>query len=263
MRRFAGFAVGAMVLLAGCGGGGGGASVGGVAGNGGGTSQNYSTAFPRTENPIDEDGRWLNGKVDGTDWTDVQTSRGNAIGTQFREAEGTEYHDSVAVLDGTWGSDQTVEGVVHEANRTGTGASGWGGNEFGDCIHEVELILRGNIFPANIYLYEVLFSSRLDGTAYTEIVKWSGAQGNFTYLSRKWGTQYRVFDGDVVRASIVGNTIKVYLNNTLVATATDSVSPITQGSPGIGFFTNRGCTGGAHNEDFGFKSIAIRTTAGG
>ena len=256
MKRLVVLAGIAVFVLVGCGGGGG----------AGGDTRTYSTDFNLTENPISEGGEWLNGQANGIDWTDVKTSNGNATGTQSRLPDGVNlYDDSVAVLNGTWGPDQTVEAVVHAANRTGSGASGWGGNEFNDCIHEVELILRGNITAHDMFLYEVNFSSSIDGSAYTEIGKWTGARGTFNegFLSQLWGSQYQVNDGDVVRASIVGNIIKVYLNNALIATATDADEPITQGNPGIGFYTNAGCTGTAHNDDFGFKSIVLRASGGG
>ena len=254
MKRLAVLAGIAVYVLLGCGG----------SGSGGGRT--YSTDFDLTENPISEGGAWLNGQADGIDWTDVKTSSGNATGTQNRSPDGvTLYDDSVAVLKGTWGPDQSVEAVVHAANRTGSGASGWGGNAFYDCIHEVELILRGNVSAHGIFLYEINFSSRIDGSAYTEIGKWTGARGTFNqgFLSQLWGSQYQVNDGDVVRASIAGSTIRVYLNNALIATATDTVEPITQGNPGVAFYTNVGCTGTAHNDDFGFKSIAVHASGGG
>jgi hypothetical protein len=254
MKRFALLAVIAVSVMGGCGGGGGGAG------------ESYATDFNETENPISESGMWINGQADGVDWSDVKTSNGNATGTQDRLPDGVNlYDDSVAVLNGLWGPDQSVEAVVHAANRTGSGASGWGGNGFNDCIHEVELVLRGNITAHSIYLYEINFSSRIDGSAYTQIGKWTGARGTFNqgFLSQLSGPQYQVNDGDVVRASISGNTISVYLNNALIATATDTVDPIPQGSPGIGFYTNAGCTGTAHNDDFGFKSMAVRAIGSG
>lgn len=233
---------------------------------GGGAGESYATDFNENGNPISEGGMWLNGQADGLDWSDVKTSNGNATGTQNRLPDGVNlYDDSVAELKGILGPDQTVEAVVHAANRTGSGASGWGGNEFNDCIHEVELVLRGNITAHSIFLYEINFSSRIDGSAYTEIGKWTGARGTFNqgFLSQLSGSQYQVNDGDVVRASIAGNTIRVYLNNVLIATATDTVDPITRGNPGIGFYTNAGCTGTAHNNDFGFKSFVASASGGG
>jgi hypothetical protein len=239
----------------------------GAGGSGGGSAVGYyTTGFDAAENPISEGGAWLNGRVNGFDWSDVKTSDGNATGTQNRLPDGVNlYDDSVAVLSGTWGPDQTVEAVVHAANRTGSGASGWDGNAYNDCGHEVELILRGTISAHSMYLYEVNFSSRIDGSGYTEIGKWTGPRGNFAYgyLSQLAGARYQVNDGDVVRASIVGNTISVYLNNEQIVSATDTVDPIARGNPGIGFYTNSGCTGTAHNDDFGFKSMVAVASDGG
>jgi len=262
MRRLAVLAGVAVFVLVGCGGG----------GDGGGSTRTYSTDFGLTENPISEGGAWLNGQANGIDWSDVKTSNGNATGTQNRLPDGVNiYDDSVAVLNGTWGPDQTVVAVVHAANRTGSGASGWGGNEFNDCIHEVELILRGNITAHGIFLYEVNFSSRIDGSAYTEIGMWNGPRAVFGgYLAQRTCEECGVTDGDVVKATIVGTTINVYKNNVLINTANvlintdgDPVPFIATGNPGMGFYTNAGCTGTAHNDDFGFKSIAVSASGNG
>jgi len=44
--------------------------------------------------------------------------------------------------------------------------------------------------------------------------------------------------GDVVKATISGNVISLYVNGTLLARTTDSA--YTTGQPGIGFFTRPG-----------------------
>src|ERR1700730_104316 len=48
-----------------------------------GTHGPYTTAFSRAENPISEGGKWLNGRTDGLDWTDVRTTPGFAFGTEL------------------------------------------------------------------------------------------------------------------------------------------------------------------------------------
>jgi hypothetical protein len=235
------------------------------------SSLTYSTNFDTAEDPIAEGNpsKWINGQATGVDWTNVKTSDGNATGTQFRDTN-QYYDDSVAILKGNWGPDQTLEATVYSANQNNGGSSGFGGNgnSVGDpnCNKEVELILRGHIAPNSIYLYEVNFSSRIDGTAYAEVGKWGGARGNFPwgYLSRKVDNTTDncdaaggcgVTNGDVVKATISGNTIKVYKNNILINTVTDTVDPITSGSPGIAMYSSAGCTGTAHNDDFGFTSF--------
>lgn len=220
----------------------------------------YKTNFPLTEDRISEGEIWINGAATGIDWTNVKTSNGSATGTQVRDVN-YYYDDSVAILKGTWGPDQTAEAIVYSANQYGGGASGWDGNEYSDCNKEVELILRGDITAHSIFLYEINFSSRKDGNGYSEIGKWTGARGVFNqgYLSQKSGSDCGevgcgVTNGDVVKATIVGNTIKVYKNNVLINTATDTTDVLVTGKPGIAFYSSIGCTGTAHNDDFGFTS---------
>jgi hypothetical protein len=73
---------------------------------------------------------------------------------------------------------------------------------------------------------------------YAQIVRWNGALGDFTVLgSANLGK--RPESGDVLKAEIIGDTIRVYING---AEATTSPSPLqdatwSSGSPGIGFFT--------------------------
>ena len=73
--------------------------------------------------------------------------------------------------------------------------------------------------------------------------------GNFTYVNTAVGPGLR--DGDVVKATIVGSTITVYINGKEVVQGTDST--YKSGSPGIGFFL-QGAAG--VNGDFGFTAFA-------
>src|SRR5262245_9190880 len=78
-------------------------------------AKTYSTNFPFAENPISQGGRWKNGQTNGIDWSNVRTTPGLAFGTQT----GTNgFDDSVALLTGTWGPDQTVEATVHSVNQS-------------------------------------------------------------------------------------------------------------------------------------------------
>lgn len=220
----------------------------------------YTTDFSLTEDRISDGGNlWINGAATGVDWTNVKTSNGNATGTMNRLPDGVSlYDDSVAVLKGTWGADQTVEATIHAANRTGGGSSGYDGNEFDYCTKEVELILRGVITANSINLYEVLFSSRIGSPAYHQIARWSGVRGNYYTIFSDEGSLYQVNDGDVVKATMVGNVINAYINDVLVSTVTDT--NYSMGSPGVGFYSSKGCTGTAHNDDFGFTSFTATST---
>ena len=192
----------------------------------------YTTNFPLTENPISEGGRWINGGVTGLDWANVQTTGGFAGGVGPASAA---YADPSAVLAGNWGPNQTLTGTVYSVGASDS------------YYQEVELRLRTTISAHSITGYEVNFRTPNNGSAYVYIVRWNGAVGNFTNLA--WATGTGVSNGDVVKATIVGNTISAYINGTLMVTATDST--YATGNPGIGF--DYGCAN--TYSAFGFTSF--------
>jgi hypothetical protein len=79
-------------------------------------------------------------------------------------------------------------------------------------------------------------------------VRWNGAFGNFTYVNTTKGPG--LHNGDIVKATIVGSTITVYINGVQVLQGTDSTD--ISGRPGIGFFLQ----GSGNNADYGFKSFS-------
>ena len=225
---------GASGVGGGKGGAGGRGGTGGTAGSGVGRS--YSTAFPLTENPISEGGSWRNGQTDGLDWHDMSTTPGLAIGHQ----SGTSYTDGTALLTGSWGPNQTVEAVVHAVKPKDS------------CYQEVELRLRSTLTPHSCTGYEISFKATKTSGAYLIIVRWNGPLGDFTYLVNTMGAEYGVTEGDVVKATIVGNVITAYLNGVEVGTATDAT--YATGSPGMGMNLETGdasCVG--TNGDYGFE----------
>src|ERR1051325_565920 len=200
----------------------------------------YSTKFPATENPISEGGKWINGKAVGIDWADIQTTPGFAFGTE----KGTiDYDDSTALLSGTWGPDQTVQATVHTVNQQ-TNAN---------VFEEVELRLRSSISAHRATGYEVNFRCSKTSGAYTQIVRWNGPLGSFTQLNGNGGSQYGVKDGDVIKATIVGNLITVYLNGVQVDQVSDNT--FTSGNPGMGFYV-QGISGATVNGDYGFTNFS-------
>jgi hypothetical protein len=205
------------------------------------SAQTYSTTFPLTENPISENGHWITGKAVGLDWADVSTTPGLAIGLQTG-AMG--YDDATALLTGSWGPDQTVEATVYTVNQNDS------------YSEEVEIRLRSAMSAHSNTGYEILFKCSKTTNAYMEIVRWNGPLGNFTYLIRRPGAQYGVKNGDVVKATIVGNVITAYINGVEVARVTDSTYPT--GNPGMGFFL-RGPAG--KNADYGFMSFTATGSA--
>lgn len=197
------------------------------------TLRTYTTSFPLTESPISDSGNWVNGMDVGLDWHNVVTTPGLAMGTDAAEA----FSDPTALLTGTWSADQMVEATVYSVNQTES------------CYQEVEIRLRSQMSAHSITGYEILFRCLKTSEAYLAIVRWDGALGDFTYLSSKNGSQYGVTNGDVVKASISGNAITVYINGVLVDSVTDGT--YATGNPGMGF--DYGC--GTTYEDFGFTKF--------
>jgi Divergent InlB B-repeat domain len=192
----------------------------------------YQTTFPLTENPISESSMWLNGAIDGIDWSNVYTSGGNALGTQKLISD---YNDSTALVKGSWGADQYVKVTVY---NNGTPAAN---------NPEVEIRLRSSISSHSCTGYEVQFS--VTGNYQYRIVKWNGPLDSYSELYIG-GTQ-ALSDGDVIEASMIGSTIMVWLNGVQVMTTTDST--YTSGNPGIGFWTQS--SSGADNARYGFKDF--------
>jgi hypothetical protein len=186
-----------------------------------GTQGTYTTNFPLTENPISEAGKWINGGTVGLDWTNVETTPGVAFGSQTGSNAGSAiYDDSTAVLAGTWGPTQTVQATVRVIPHTQA------------TTEEVELRLRTSISAHSITGYEVNFAVG-PAQSYTDIVKWNGALGSFSILSHQ-NTGGGVNNGDIIKATMVGNVITVFKNGVQVNTATDST--YATGNPGIGLY---------------------------
>lgn len=182
-------------------------------------SGSYATNFDTVENPIREGGRWYR---TSNPMTDVRTANGIAFGTN---GVTNGYDDSYALLNGSFGPDQTIEAVVFRDPNLSPGPT-----------HEVELLLRGSDDSGGTRGYECLFNW-YGGTA---IVRWNGWTGGFTVLSTTGqGTLGRnLVTGDVIKATIVGNVISTYINGVLMARATDSTYPT--GQPGMAFFIRPG-----------------------
>ena len=185
-------------------------------------AQTYTTHFPLTENPISEDGEWINGGAVGLDWTNVQTTPGFAFGTMPGTEGSAGYADSWALLSGTWGPDQTAQAMINAPSTND------------DCHQEMELVLRGNLSAHVATGYEISVKAANDSSSYLIIVRWNGAYGDFTYLANLLGSIYGVKTGDVFEATIVGNVITAYINGVQKATATDDT--YATGLPGMGFY---------------------------
>ena len=197
-------------------------------------SSGYSTHFAVTENPIADSGKWINGPV-GLDWAAVRVNAGLAFGTESGKIN---YDDSTALLAGTWAADQTVQATVHTKNQ------------HRDTVYEeVELRLRSSISKHRCTGYEVNFRCTGHNSGYNQIVRWNGALGDFKILSDAAGG---AADGDVIRATIVGNVITVYRNGVQVNQTRDGA--YSSGNPGIGFYLQGGPP--SLNSDYGFTAFS-------
>ncbi len=207
-----------------------------------GTHGPYATNFPLAENPISEGGKWLNGQTDALDWTNVRTTPGFAFGTELGgvRPELEKYDDSTALLKGRWGPNQTAQATVRRLNQ-----------DLPEGVYEeVELRLRSALAPHNATGYEVMFSCSKSPRAYCSIARWDGILGAFMMLKELKGSQYGVADGDVVKASIEGKVITVYINGVQIGQTSDYL--FTGGNPGIGYYLE-GTTG--VNNTCGFSSF--------
>ena len=175
----------------------------------------YSTGFDTAERPLSEGGVW--GRANNA-WTDVQTRGGVAFGSN---GVTNGYDDSYALLNGSFGPDQTAEAVVFRDQNLTSGST-----------HEIELLLRFSDDNNNARGYECLFN-HLGGM---QIVRWNGALGDFTTLAMTGSGSFNrpLVTGDVVKASIVGNVISMYVNSVLQFQAVDAT--FASGRPGVSFF---------------------------
>lgn len=187
------------------------------------TGERYATEFPLAENPLSEGGKWVNGAVAGFDWHDVQSAPGEAFAAQAA----TGYNDSIAVLATAFKANQYAQGTVSRTAGYSPGVS-----------HEIELLLRFRISSHVARGYEVLWGHGGE----LNVVRWNGPLGNYTPLAAVTGPNIGpAVDGDVLRAEIVGNVIRVFKNGQLVYTAPPN-DTWTDGQPGIGFWPKPGAT---------------------
>ena len=142
----------------------------------------YSTSFPASENPISEGGRWINGKANGMDWSNVTTTPGLAIGTQ----SGSGWIQRLS------GHPPRYHGDQPDGQRDRAFGNQTGGNVF----EEVEILLRFSIGSHVARGYEINFRSMNSSESYTQIVRWNGALGSFTEIDGRGGTGYGIREGD-------------------------------------------------------------------
>lgn len=209
----------------------------------------FITSFPLTENPMSQGSIWVQGAVDGTDWNNVKTTGGQAVGvadiTSITSPD--RYRDDIAHLKKTFidfADDQYVEGVVYiEPGYVVTGS------------HEVELLLRFEITNGNARGYEIIYgwTSFGGGQGYMAVVRWEGGVGVYSPIyDPGFGSFPPPVNGDVIRAEVIGTNIYVYRNTVLVQTVDISGSIVfTEGQPGVGFWP----ADGAQHDKMGWSDF--------
>ena len=220
--------------------------------------RSYKTDFPNDEDPVREDGMWLNGKTDAVDFSDCVTSNGFIHGGPSRmenlekrseqgnlddadEAPVGDYDDPTAVLTGEWGANQHGKGVAHITKPTE------------EWFQEVQIRLRHTLAPGRITGYEIFFRCLEGEMGYAEIVRWNGKIKDWTSLQKHIGPQYGVKTGDVIEATIEGDVITGFINGEEKITVTDDTWKT--GAPGVGFNFGVGDT----YDDHGFSSFEVHT----
>lgn len=196
----------------------------------------YSTDWDIDENPISELGIWRTGSASGY-YQNPRSLSGIAYGANTSNGE---YNDCLGHLEPSRhaiGPDHYVEAVVNRAV-----------DYVAPDSHEIGLYLRtlGAVGAGGAFWrgYECLFPHT--GAGDFQIIGWLGTShdiDNFdlgisgTTMNGGLGT---VSDGDVIKAQIVGTTIKCYKNGTQFYQVTDT--RWSDGNPGIGFFIRPGGT---------------------
>jgi hypothetical protein len=202
------------------------------------SARTYETSFPVTENPISENGNWVNGQAQGVDWSNVSTTPGFARGQQVPGSRN--YNDSVALVSGAWGADQTVRATVRIVSS-------------GDsAVKEVEIRLRSTVTAHNSTGYEIFWSAQ-SAQPYLEVARWNGPLNDFTILgSVKTGVG--MANGDAFAATIVGGAITAYINGIQKLQVSDP-KPFSSGNPGIGFYLANSRHNPAPQAEYGFSSF--------
>jgi hypothetical protein len=219
------------------------------------SQQRYTTNFSLSENPINEGGCWISGRIFGK--TDVQTAPGKAYGTMV-SFDGSQFIDSCACLKG-FGPDHEVLCTISDSGAVNG--------------LEVEILLRADITPDHIFLYELDCVYNKYGI---DLVRWDMTKANpnsFTVLRKSrtgllrklLGGEVLFSNGDQVYGKIFGTVItcrykrvgaKAFSDLFAYDTAQDPVR-YSNGNPGIGFWNDTG--NASHQSKFGWSDFTANT----
>ena len=183
----------------------------------------YASNFFGTENPISEDGHWINGLANGLDWSDARKYASHATGTIVNGVGGN-LDDATACLKGAWSPNQYAQARVKTAGVFGT---------------EVEIRLNTTITAHSITGWEIDFGLAT-GNAGVQIVTWAGPLNVFEVLTSF--VPLTINNGDILAGGSLNGVVSAYQNGVRVLQYVfnqfDSAGHWTDGSPGIGFFNS-------------------------
>lgn len=202
------------------------------------------------ENPLSAGGIWTNdtqgtgGNVAPGILTSMRVGLASDGKTRiaFDTHGGVDYDDSFAFVPGFPG-DQFVEAVIYKEPGYNPNANG--------SNHELELILGCSSKAGSRIWNEILFNAG----GGVDVVYLDGGASDFTVIGDVSRISAIPKDGDVVRATKIGNQIRLYLNGQLWA-GYDGKDPqrVAQGSGiGIAGFIRPGAT----HDKYGFRCVTM------
>lgn len=215
----------------------------------GGSTYSLNFASAAVENPLSAGGVWSNntqgvgGNIAPMNMTSMRVALASNGTTRIAMPThaGINYDDSFAFVPGFAGN-QWCEAVLYKEAGYNPNASG--------SNHEVELILGCRTAGGTHRWNEFLFNA----AGGCEIINLDGGPGSFTFIGQRNSALLgRVAqDGDVLRATKVGNTLSMFVNGTLVATYSGPLAADGSGIGIAGFIRP-----GAEHNKFGFRSVAM------
>ena len=136
-----------------------------------GFAQTYSMNFEGEENPLSENGKWVNNSLD---WTKIRKGGGIAYGTQSGTKKGpARFDDSFAHLTG-FPPDHEAWGGVLRVTKPDP-----------NCNQEVEILLRWTSSEHSTTGDECFGKCVVGNRSWLQIVRWDGPLGKYTTLVDK------------------------------------------------------------------------------
>ena len=114
----------------------------------------------------------------------------------------------------------------------------------------MELRLRSSLLAHKATGYEIAFDVPKQRRRTHKSVRWNGPLGDFTYLKGGEGSRYGVKNGDVVKATIVGERNRCLCQRRQMLQVSDDT--YKNGSPGMGLYIHEATRG---NDDYGFTAF--------